>query len=597
MVSFGFKFFFGYGMCAIVVSRATPRVWTVSADRLLSGLDQQQRRAVEIDAHPLAIVATAGSGKTTVLTRRIAFRIARGDADARHVLALTFTREAASELRRRLRRLDIDEPIEAGTFHSVALRLLRDRAMTRNESAPVVASDRLRLLKEVLTEVRLDTEPFLALVDVDWARARRIAPEDYERETRATRRRSAIPPQRFTEVVAAYTRLKRRRGVMDFDDMLELNLRAIETDKAFRDLVRWRFRHFFVDEAQDLNPLQHELLEAWRGGRPDICLVGDPRQAIYGWNGADHTTLTEVERAYPGVTVVSLTTNHRSSPQVISAASAALSANGMDDDTASSKPDGPALQVHRCTDPEAEARAIATWVRDASHTHGLSSIAVLTRTNEQLVAIDRALNAVGISSERAVGRSPLERTLAEVYRLRNRESLAVWADENLTHEDELRRRVASEIDRFLASAEAGTLRGWVDARDPFDDLEDQHPHGAVSLLTFHAAKGREWQVVFLAGAEDRLIPHSSSVSAPARAEEARLLYVAITRAIERLTITWCETRDGRASAPSPWLDAVMQTIADDRPVPPPTPRPVRPPDPFVALQQWRAQIARGAGLS
>ncbi|HEY5423953.1 MAG TPA: ATP-dependent helicase, partial [Ilumatobacteraceae bacterium] len=289
----------------------------MTADRLLTGLDADQRRAVESTAGPLAIVAAAGSGKTTVLTRRIAHRLERGDAEPRHVVALTFTRDAAGELRRRLRRLDIREPIEAGTFHSISLRLLRDRALTRNESMPSVAPDRLRLVRECLTELRLGIEPYPAMADIDWASARRIAPADYERQSRQARRRGVVPPSRFEELAAAYARLKRRRGVVDFDDLLALNLRAMETDEAFRSLVRWRFRHFFVDETQDLNPLQHALLEQWRGGRPDICLVGDPRQAIYGWNGADHTTMTEVERVYPGVTVIGLTTNYRCSPQVV----------------------------------------------------------------------------------------------------------------------------------------------------------------------------------------------------------------------------------------------------------------------------------------
>jgi DNA helicase-2/ATP-dependent DNA helicase PcrA len=294
----------------------------MTVDRLLVGLDANQRRAVETDAQPLAIVAAAGSGKTTVLTRRIAYRIEQGHAEPKHVVALTFTRDAAGELRRRLRRLEIHESIEAGTFHSIALRLLRERGVTRNEAMPVLAPDRLRLVRECLKELRIELDPYPAMPDIDWARARRIEPADFEREVRAARRRGAVPPRRFGDLAAAYERLKRRRGVVDFDDLLDLNLRAVETDAAFRALVRWRFRHFFVDEAQDLNPLQHALLEAWRGGRADICLVGDPRQAIYGWNGSDHTTMTEVERFYPGVTVISLRTNYRCSPQVVSAGAA-----------------------------------------------------------------------------------------------------------------------------------------------------------------------------------------------------------------------------------------------------------------------------------
>ena len=570
----------------------------MSADRLLVGLDADQRRAVESEVGPLAIVASAGSGKTTVLTRRIAYRIESGQAEPRHIAALTFTRDAASELRRRLRRLDINESIEAGTFHSIALRLLRDRAVTRNESMPSLAQDRQRLVRECLKELRLELDAYPAMTDIDWARARRIEPADYERQSRVARRRGAVPPGRFVDLAAAYERLKRRRGVVDFDDLLDLNLRAVETDEAFRSLVRWRFRHFFVDEAQDLNPLQHALLEAWRGDRPDICLVGDPRQAIYGWNGSDHTTMTEVERFYPGVTVISLRTNYRCSPQVVSAGAAALSASGQTDDSASNRPDGTPLRIESYATAEAEAAAITAFVRTMLHRHNPSAIAVLARTNDQLVPIENALSAAEIATQRAVGRSPLELALSAAYRMTSREALALWADEQFTQHDPIRRRVAEEVDRFLSSQEPGGFRTWVDSRTPFDDLDVEPDNGSVSLLTFHGAKGREWPVVVVAGAEDGLIPHSSALSDAQQAEEARLLYVGITRAVDHLVITRAESRRGIPTRPSPWLQAVAATIADDRPVPPP-PRPTtkRVVDPLADLKAWRRQIARGAAVA
>ena len=570
----------------------------MTVDRLLVGLDAAQRRAVESDAAPLAIVASAGSGKTMVLTRRIAYRIESGQAEPRHIAALTFTRDAAGELRRRLRRLEIHESIEAGTFHSIALRLLRDRALTRNESMPSLAPDRVRLVRECLKELRIELDAYPAMTDIDWARARRIEPVDYERESRAARRRGTVPPGRFVDLAAAYERLKRRRGVVDFDDLLDLNLRAVETDAAFRSLVHWRFRHFFVDEAQDLNPLQHALLEAWRGDRPDICLVGDPRQAIYGWNGSDHTTMTEVERAYPGVTVISLTTNYRCSPQVVNAGAAALSASGQRDDTASNRGDGLPLRIESYPTAEAEAAAIAAFVRNSLHQHNPSGIAVLARTNDQLVSIEAALGAAAIPTQRAIGRSPLEVAVSDAYRATSREALALWADEQFTHHDPIRRRVAEEVDRFLTSQEPGGFRSWVDARTPFDDLDTEADDGAVSLLTFHGAKGREWPVVVISGAEDGLIPHSSAVSAAQQDEEARLLYVAITRAVDHLVITRAESRRGNSTRPSPWLAAVEATIASDALVPPPMRASrARIVDPLAELKAWRRQIARGAAVA
>jgi DNA helicase-2/ATP-dependent DNA helicase PcrA len=561
---------------------------------MLYGLDAEQREAVTTTAAPLAIVAAAGSGKTTVLTRRIAYRVAHGTAHPQHVLALTFTRDAAAELKRRLRRLDIREPIEAGTFHGVALRLLRDRALAANRPAPQVANDRLRLAREVLTELKLSAEPYGALADLDWAKARMIAPDRYEGALRITRRRSALPPARFAEFVAAYERLKRRRGVVDFDDLLVQTLDALRTDQAWADGIRWRYRHFFVDEVQDLNPLQHALLEALRGGRPDLCLVGDPRQAIYGWNGADPTTLAEVERRYPGVTVVALTSNYRCSPQVVRAGAAALAASGQADDSVSRQRSAAAVTVHAAADEHAEAEAVARHLRGLLHQHRGRELAVLARTNEQLNLLQQTLTRFGIETERTAGRSPLEVALRAAYRCTSREQLAVWVDTAFAEGDELTRRVAEEADRFLTSAEPGAFRAWVELRDPFDDLEVADERDAVALLTFHAAKGREWWGVVIAGAEDGLVPHGSAASAAQLAEEARLFYVAITRAAQHLLITHCAQRQQRAAAPSRWLQAVTDSADDDVPAPPPTPF-ARTADPLQPFREWRTAVARASG--
>jgi len=561
---------------------------------LLHGLDAEQREAVTTSAAPLAIVAAAGSGKTTVLTRRIAYRVAQGTATPQHVLALTFTRDAAAELKRRLRRLDIREPIEAGTFHGVALRLLRDRALANNTAPPQVANDRLRLAREIISELKLPSEAYGALADLDWAKARLVPPDRYEGAIRITRRRSSLPPARFSEFVAAYERLKRRRGVVDFDDLLVHTLQALATDRAWADGVQWRYRHFFVDEAQDLNPLQHAVLEGLRGGRPDLCLVGDPRQAIYGWNGADPTTLAEVELRYPGVTVVHLTSNYRCSPQVVRAGAAALSASGQSDTTQSRQPGAATVAVQQCADEHAEALAIARHLRGLLHHHRGRDLAVLARTNEQLSVLQSVLTSFGIDTERSSGRSPLEVALRGAYRCTSREQLAQWVDTSFDQPDDLLRRVAEAADRFLSSGEPGSFRAWVELRDPFDDIDPIDDREAVALLTFHAAKGREWWGVVITGVEDGLVPHSAASSQAQLAEEARLFYVAITRAAQHVLITHCAQRQQRSAAPSRWLQAVVDSTADDKPAPPP-PRPVPTPDPLAPFREWRAAVARAAG--
>lgn len=569
----------------------------MNGDDLLRGLSAAQREAVVTPAAPLAVVAAAGSGKTTVLTRRIAYRVATGSALPRHVLALTFTRDAASELRRRLRRLELRDPVDTGTFHSVALRLLRDRALQRNEAPPHVAGDRHRLVREVLTQLKMRVEPHQALADLDWARARMVDPKRYEAAIRSERRRSAVPASRYAEFVDAYEQLKRRRGVVDFDDLLANTLDALRTDAPWADAVRWRYRHLFVDEAQDLNPLQHAVLEALRDGRADLCLVGDPRQAIYGWNGADHTTLSEVEVRYPGVTVVALAENHRCTPQVVRAAAAALEASGQRDDSQSTLPSGPAVQVQEHTDEHAEAEAVARQVRDLLHHRAGRQLAVLARTNDQVSLLQRTFTAHGIATERTAGRSPLDVALADAARCLNREQLASWVDGAFADGDPVRQRVAEEADRFLTSAEPGTFRQWVEARNAFDDLETAANPDAVALLTFHAAKGREWWGVFVTGAEDALVPHASASSAAQLAEEARLFYVALTRAEQHLVVTHAAARNSRPAEPSRWLDAVAATATDDAPAPPPSTRPWRsaPADPLAPYREWRHAIARVAG--
>ena len=561
---------------------------------MLHGLDAEQCAAVTSTAAPLAIIAAAGSGKTTVLTRRIAYRVANGTAMAQHVLALTFTRDAAAELKRRLRKLDIREPIEAGTFHGVALRLLRDRALAANNAPPQVANDRLRLAREVVSELKMQVEPYGALADLDWANARMVPADQYEHAVRLARRRSAIAPSRFADFAAAYERLKRRRGVVDFDDLLNHTLKALRTDPAWTEGVHWRYRHLFVDETQDLNPLQHAVLEGLRGGRPDLCLVGDPRQAIYGWNGADPTTLAEVEVRYPGVTVLALSSNYRCSPQVVRAGAAALSAGGQQDSSLSRQPAAAAVAVRQFDDDVAEAEAIAAHLQGLLYHHRGRELAVLARTNEQLTVLQRTLSAFGIDAERGSGRSPLEVALSAAYRCTSREQLAVWVDTTFGEGDELTRRVAEEADHFLSSGVPGSFRTWVELRDPFDHLDPADSRDSVALLTFHAAKGREWWGVVITGAEEGLIPHSSASSSAQLAEEARLFYVAITRSAQHLLITHCANRQRKPAAASRWLQAVIDSSEVDVTAPPPV-RAQRAVDPLQPLRDWRAAVARASG--
>ena len=326
--------------------------------RLLGDLDADQRAAVTTPSTLVAVIAGAGSGKTRVLARRIAYRVAGGTADARHTLALTFTRQAAGELRRRLRAAGLRESIEAGTFHSTALAVMRQRWADEGRPAPNIVNDRQRLLADVAGRCPLDT----IAAERTWCAARGVEPGDYVSAARTAGRRVAIPPPTIAKVLADYELVKRRRGVVDLDDLLLVLRRELSADPAFGEVVRWRFRHVLVDEAQDLNPVQYDLLQLLLGPRRDLFLVGDPAQAIYGFNGADPSLLIEVDRHLPGVEVVRLPTNRRCSPQIVAAAQHVLSVSAQATIAVSSRDDGPPVEIRSAEDERAEAALVARFV-------------------------------------------------------------------------------------------------------------------------------------------------------------------------------------------------------------------------------------------
>lgn len=577
----------------------------VDLDALLRGLDTDQRAAVSCVESPLAIVAAAGSGKTTVLTRRIAYRVATDpDVAAQHVLALTFTNQAASELRRRLRHVGLRERIEAGTFHAVALRLLRQRAIDTDQRLPVVASDRFRLINEALRLVGSKADPTVVLNELDWTRARQLSPAESLTAAKRVGRRFSLEPTEFIAVADAYVTIKTRRGVVDFDDLLERCLGALNTDRQWAAGIRWRFRHLFVDESQDLNPLQHSLLEAIRDGRPDLCLVGDPRQAIFGFNGADPAIMNNVEQLYPGITIVRLTRNYRCTPQIIDAARGVLRRADQSDDSIAVPVDGVGVRVVGETDEAAENIAVGRILRDiVGSQQTWRSCAVLARTTAQLNALNTALVRAGVPTSlrgRADARREFGAALGEAYACRTHADLGAWAERvtSDTSVDPTRSRVAEAADRFVAQGTGMTFRAWVELHSPFDDLNNAEPDDAVDLLTLHAAKGREWQTVIIVGTEQGLIPHSTATSRTQRDEEARLLYVACTRAREQLILTWAAQRNGRKTQPSPLIGDIVTRNEEPVGAPPARARTRVAPDPvYAALVAWRSNAAKAAQVT
>ena len=266
----------------------------VIPEQLLDGLNERQVAAVthEVgpEAGPLVVLAGAGSGKTRVLTRRIAYRVATDETDPRRVLALTFTRKAATELWSRLRQSGLRDDVVAGTFHGVALTQLRQRWADRGVTPPAILDRKYRFISQLMGR-RQGVEPLDVVSEIEWARARLVTPEQYPAAAELAGRTSPIPAADLAEVMHRFAQEKRQRRVVDFDDLLALAARDLLIDPEYAAAVRWRHRHLYVDEFQDVNPLQFELLKAWRGEGDDLFVVGDPNQAIYGWNGADPNLL------------------------------------------------------------------------------------------------------------------------------------------------------------------------------------------------------------------------------------------------------------------------------------------------------------------
>ncbi len=543
------------------VSNVVERETTV-AD-LLDDLDRHQRRAVTSDAPLLAIIAGAGSGKTRVLTRRVAHQCLTGSAEPSHVAVLTFTRQAASELHRRLRALGTGDGLIAGTFHSVALSMLRQYWDQQGRSHPTVVSDRRRLIGEVIGP-KHGTSIAALSSDIDWARARNVEAARYSTAVVNAGRRSLSPAADVARVMADLEKLKAKRGVIDLDDLLSTTIHLMRNDEKFASIARWRIRHLFVDEAQDLNPLQLEVLELWRGDRDQLTLVGDPSQSIYGFNGSDPTILTNLESRFPGIEVVRLGTNYRCTPQVVAAGLNALTNGGASvPDLVSARPNGSAIRIHGFADEHFEATGIADIIDEIGRERGSwRSTAVLARTNAQLPPIRAALEARGVPARilGAAAADPVQRATREVGDLPSASRIATWSrdardpsDDDATEDITARRTVADAVDEFLrgGGGDGRAFLAWVRANRPFDVVTDSN---VVELLTFHGAKGREWDHVVVAGCEVGLMPHSSAKSDLERAEEIRLAYVAITRASDDLILTHAHRRRDRARTRSPFID-------------------------------------------
>ncbi len=519
----------------------------------LEPLNAEQRVAVESNDSPLRILAGPGAGKTRVLTNRIARRVFEGSADARRVLALTFTRRAAHELRSRLIKMGIRDLGAVGTFHSTALAQIRQHRADQGRRAPTVLAGRRPVLTQLIGDfpkLHLQT----AAIEIDWLNSQNLTPDEYRNGPGRLR----IGENQANEVAhlqSAFASYKSKRGLLDFDDILVECTNLLKTDKAFRDAQHWVFRHFFVDEFQDLNRVQFDLLTSWIGDRTDLCIVGDPDQAIYGWNGADSSLLYDFCDHFPSATTISLVDNHRSQPQIIRAADAVLERSSRITDEQATLGEPPT--TNSFPTEEEEAVGIARYLRDIRLPETRwSSHAVLARTNEQLELIAEVFSRLRLPyrfrSQGGIFKLPEVKDLVDQLCAADSDFSALATDllDEFDHGPQKRiSELALQYAKENFHASGTGFRNWIRTLRP-GDLDYQGD--GVDLATFHSAKGLEWPSVVVAGLEQGLVPIRSG-----DLEERRLLYVAVSRAQHKLHLTWAQTRQKGGMAvnrePSPWL--------------------------------------------
>lgn len=352
----------------------------MDTSHLLAGLNNQQLEAVTAPAVPVVCIAGAGSGKTRVLTRRIAYRVSTGEIDPARVVVTTFTNAAATELSHRLFGLKFREPLTSGTFHSLALGQIKQRANEIGRSVPAIIDSQYQFLRRNLPK---QFEPHLhsLINEFGWASSQLIGEEQYVEQAEAAERKPSVDITQVAELMKSYRQLKLQKHVMDMDDILRRAISDIATDDNYAAAIKWRHRHFFVDEFQDINPLQYELLSRWRQQRNDIFVVGDPSQAIYAWNGSDPNLIGDFADMNRGAQVVRLTQNYRSSPQILAVAKSVLPSAL---DLQANEPDSNNVEVLSHSDDSEETTWIASEAARTKRFEPSNSVVVLARTQNQL---------------------------------------------------------------------------------------------------------------------------------------------------------------------------------------------------------------------
>ena len=570
------------------------------ADDLLAALDPEQRAVAEALRGPVRVLAGAGTGKTRAITHRIAYCVATGVYNTQQVLAVTFTTRAAGEMRGRLRTLGA-AGVQARTFHSAALRQVRYFwPKVYGGAPPTLTESKIPVIAGAARRNRVDVDQARLrdlAAEIEWAKVSNVRPDDYERLAPGSGREvSGLDAGTVAHVFDAYEELKREQGRMDMEDVLLIGAALLTEDDRVAAEVRRQYKWFVVDEFQDVSPIQSALLDLWLGGRDELCVVGDPAQTIYSFAGARSSYLTDFTARFPGASTIELVRNYRSTPQVIETANTLMrgtSTGGVQ--LRAQRQSGATVSWHELPDEVAEAEAVADEVarlRDGGVP--LREMAVLFRINAQSEAFEDALTGRGIpyvvrGAARFFDRAEVRQAIALmrgnlrageaardglVEQVRGVLGGMGWSAEAPTARGQARDRweslqaLVSQAEDYVEAELAPTLAGFVAELDR--RAHEQHAPVAegVTLATLHAAKGLEWDAVFLCGLQEGSMPISYADTPAAVEEERRLLYVGITRARAHLWLSWSLARNPGGQArrrPSRFLDGLRPASATDRP--------------------------------
>jgi len=548
----------------------------LTPEQILAGLDPEQQQAVQAIRGPVCIIAGAGTGKTTVITHRIAYAIAAGVTDTNKTLALTFTARAAGEMRARLRTLGIPNAT-ARTFHAAALKqLMYFWPYSMGGSFPQLLTSKSGAIAESFQRADTKLVPQASLLrdvasEIEWAKVLETAPEDYVEAALAAGRsiktgnsqsenaKNAL--EEVAKIYASYESLKRQERAIDFEDVLLLTVGMLEEDRDVRERVRDQYRFFTVDEYQDVSPLQQRLLNLWVGNRQEICVVGDAAQTIYSFAGASSAFLLNFTKKYPKAEVIRLSRGYRSTPEIISTANAILRQGGIvaseGHELSSMNEHGAEPLVRKFDSSAAEAKAIVFKINElVANDSGMefSDIAILARTNSQLDAFERELRTAGIPSQLKTSERFFERTDVKDAMRVIRSASVLPADDGDWYRTLtsvlLPFGSADYVHAFLRLAATMQADGAPSLRTFLRELEDRADQNnpptlpGVVLATLHAAKGLEWPHVYLVGVNDGILPMGNDIN-----EERRLFYVGLTRAKKSVHLSYFGEK-------SPFLAAV-----------------------------------------